>query len=53
MCPINNYCWYATPTDVKNERRTCLEKYTKEIDETFGWKAVNTTDPLKPNINDF
>lgn len=53
MCPVNNFCWYATPDDVKVGRRTCLEKYTMEIDDTFGWKAVNTTDSLSPNLVDF
>lgn len=53
MCPVNNFCWYATPQDVKLKKRTCLEKYTKDIDEVFGWKAVNSTDPLKPNMIDF
>ena len=53
MCPINNFCWYATPNDVKDSKRTCSEKYTLEIDATFGWKAVNTTDPLNPNLLDY
>jgi len=30
-----------------------LEKYTKEVDETFGWKLINSTDPEKPNIEDY
>lgn len=50
-CQNNQYCWYPSKSfrELEVPSKVCLEQYSLDVGETFGWEAQE--DP--PTLEDF
>ena len=46
QCQIGYFCWYKTADDAKNNVKRCMEMFTADIYDEFGW-AFTSSDKSK------
>ena len=45
-CQNNQFCWYPSKEYRENgNQKVCLEKFSQDVGETFGWEAKNEASP--------
>lgn len=50
-CASSAFCWYATPSDVIDEKKSCLPLYSQSLGVAFGWKEVSVGED-SPTLED-
>lgn len=50
-CKVDHFCWYRSPVDAKEKRKTCMKLYKADLFEEFGWAFVSENE--KYTIEDY